>query len=281
MAARTRKTAAKSATATVANETASPAELLQFIQALHKLTGDFLNGSAAVDTDDDADDAEPADEAQTQTRPTRRGKGASKAAPEPEEDEDDAEGDDDDEAPAGPGKTEAQLKKMKLPALKKLAKEYFDDEAVDDAEAEDLIESLLSLDADEDEDGEDADDADADEDEDGEEDDDELQAELEALTIGELRKKARDEYEATAAELKGLDKDGIISLILDTETEDDADADVESDDDEEGYTQDELEAMDTAALKEICDEWEIEYTPRARAAKLIEMILEAQDEEEE
>lgn len=252
-------------------------ELVDFIKALNELTTNFLaaNGLANVE-------AEPAKKA------TRSRRGTKAVEPEPEdvdEDDDDA----DDEAPSF---TEAELKKLKPLALKKLAKQYFEDDAVAEATTADLIESLLSLgdeddeDPEDDEDEDDADvDDDADEDEDDDDEDDDAEEDdretLLELSIGDLRKKARDEYEATPKELKGLDKDGIVDLILGAEDEDDADVDVNDDEDEEGYTEDELEAMDTAELKEICDTWGIEYTPKARAAGLIKKILEAQEEGEE
>lgn len=275
MAARTRKTATKSAPAPAV----SNSELGDFLDALIV----FIKNYRADNVDAPAEaDTEPDEAQQTPVAKTRGRK--AKPAPEPEP-EDEDEDDDDDEAAGGPGKSEAELKKMRLPALKKLAKEYFDDDAVDGASKDDLIESLLSLDADDDDDDEDLDDDEDDTDDDDAEDDedgdDDERAELEALNIGALRKKARDEYEATAAELKGLDKEGIIDLILNTEGEDDADSDVDADDEEEGYTQDELEEMTLDELKEIADEWEITYTARVKEAKLISLILEEQEAEEE
>jgi hypothetical protein len=49
----------------------------------------------------------------------------------------------------------------------------------------------------------------------------------------------------------------------------------------EGYTQEELDELDKADLAAICDEWEVEYAPKATKATLIKLILKAQAEAEE
>ncbi|QGJ92980.1 hypothetical protein SEA_KABOCHA_91 [Gordonia phage Kabocha] len=201
--------------------------------------------------------------------------------------------------------SEDELSGMGIRALRKLAAEYFEDDQVAKAKKDELIESLLELangdlDADEDdeEDDDDEDDADdieddedsdeEDEDEDDEEDedeeeadDDEYRAELEGMKLADLRKLARDEYEAEPSEIRKLDKEGLIDLILDADAEDDSDVGVEEDDEEDGYTEDELKGMEIDALKEIADEWEIEYTPKARKATLVKLILEAQEYEDD
>ena len=206
---------------------------------------------------------------------------AAKAVAESDDDDDDA----DDDAGSGPKYTEAQLKKKTIKALRKLAEdEGFDPDELADADKDEIIEALLEDEGDDDADEEDADDDDADDEEDEEDaddDDDAEREELSKLTLAQLRKTARDEYGATAPELKGLDKDGIIDLILSADEEDDADVDVDEDqDDEQAYTEDELNDMDVDELREIAEEWGLEVSAKARTKTLVKAILEAQDEEE-
>ncbi|QZE10852.1 hypothetical protein SEA_CHISANAKITSUNE_87 [Gordonia phage ChisanaKitsune] len=214
----------------------------------------------------------------------------------------DADDDDTDEAEGINIPSEDELEGMGIRALRKLAAEYFEDDQVAKAKKDELIESLLELangtldedeDEDEDDDEEDADDADddldeeddeeeeEDEDEEGDEDDDEYRAELEGMKLADLRKLARDELEAEPSEIRKLDKEGLIDLIMDAAAEDDSDVGIEEDDEEEGYTEEELKGMEIDALKEIADEWEIEYTPKARKATLVKLIMEAQEYEDD
>lgn len=201
------------------------------------------------------------------------------------------EEDDEDEGTTPAKYTEAELKKKTVAALRKIAiAEGFDEDEVAGADKSELIDGILD-DEDEDDDADEADSEDTEdeddesEDEDADEDeadeDDELREELEGMTLAQLRKTARDDYGATGTELKGLDKDAIIDLILDADEEDDSDVDVDEDqDDEDGYTEDELKAMDLEELKEILDEWEVDYAAKARKTTLVKLVLEAQDEDE-
>ncbi|AKL88353.1 hypothetical protein BH789_gp072 [Gordonia phage GMA6] len=209
-----------------------------------------------------------------------------------------ADADDEDDATEAPGPkwSEAALKTMPLAKLRELAiAEGYEEDEVSEAKKPELIEALLDDDESEEPEDEDAEDDESededegdeeDEDEEGEVDEDEeLEAEREelmGLSLAKLRKTARDDYNATPAELKGLDKEGIVDLILGAEEEDDSDVgiDEESDEDEDGYTEDELDGMELAELREVLDEWEVDYSPKARKATLIKLILEAQDEEE-
>ena len=181
----------------------------------------------------------------------------------------------------GTGYTEANLKKMTVAALRKLAiEEGFDKDDVKESSKNDLIDALLE-DADvEDEEGEDESEEEADDAEDAE-DDSEERAELMALSLAKLRKTAREDYSADPTELKGLDKEGIVDLILSAESEDDAEAD-EEEADEDGYTEDELSEMELSEIKEVLTEWGIDFPKgRVRKTTLIKLVLEAQEEGDE
>ena len=205
-----------------------------------------------------------------------------------------ADDDDEDEAPAveSTGYSEAALKTMPIKKLRELAiAEGFEEDEVADAKKSELVEALLADDDDADEDEADEDDEDTDEAEDADEDDSEEDEDAEAeaereelmgLSLAKLRKSARDDYNATAAELKGLDKEGIVDLILGADAEDDSDVDVDEEgEDEDGYTEDELQDMELDELREILDEWEVEYSAKARKATLVKLVLEAQEWEDE
>ena len=114
----------------------------------------------------------------------------------------------------------------------------------------------------------DADDIEDADDEDDADDEEELTRE-EAMqyTLVELKGIAKDSGFA-AADLKGLDKDGIIDLIFE---DDDADDDT----DEEVLTQDDLEGMSLAELKALCRDNGITVKRGSTQESLIEALVDA------
>lgn len=233
----------------------------------------------AIDTYLD-DDAPATEKAAAKKRPAK-----SKAEPEPETDDDDDATDED---------VEAELKKMSVPDLRKRAiAQGFEPDDVKGAKKADLIEAILEDlnggddDEDSDDDADDADDADDTDDDDSDDDaddsdddEDDRRDELEGMSIAALRKLARSEpVSAKPAEVRTMDKEALIDLILDSEADDDSDSDMDGepeDDDEDGYTRDELKAMSKEELLEIYAEWEIEPPAKKVVPALIKGILEAQ-----
>ena len=129
---------------------------------------------------------------------------------EPEDDEeiesDESDDDDEDDEPY----TEDELNDMSLAELKDIAAEW-EIEVSKGARAKTYVKSILEA-------QEMEEDADADADEDEYEEDD--RAEMEALTLAELRKKAKEDYGLTARDVKGADKDAILDMIFESDDED-------------------------------------------------------------
>lgn len=102
--------------------------------------------------------------------------------------------------------------------------------------------------AEEEEDDEEEEDEEEDEDADGVSRED-----LEAMTLTALRKVARTDYELTAADYKGMDKDALIDLILETADGVEDEEEDEDEDEEEGELsrKEELEAMSEKELRKI------------------------------
>lgn len=161
----------------------------------------FLKGlGTAAPADDDEDDEDEPDEDfddKKPAAPARRSR--AKSAPEPEEDEDDEEESDD-----AREKRNEELSALSLADLKKAAKaagfKLADYRGKEDSEIIDLI---LDKEFPEDDEGE------------GDEgiDLDALEEELEEMSLADLKKKAK-EFRATTAEIKGLDEEELIDLIL-------------------------------------------------------------------
>lgn len=145
-----------------------------------------------VDEDDEPEDIEDADE-------------------DDEDDEEDSDDEDEEESDEDEPYTEEELTDMTLAELKEIAAEW-EIEVAKGARSKTYIKSILEA-------QEMEEDSEADDEEDEYEEDD--RAELEALTLAELRKKAREEYGLTARDVKNADKDAILDLIF----EDDEDAD--------------------------------------------------------
>lgn len=286
---RARKSAAKTAATDGAASDLTFQNFLVELMALAEKYSNTVGAGQAVQEAAKVVAESDADEAQTETKPARGRK--AKAAPVEEDVEDDTtEADDEDDTEADDGSdadAEAALRKLTLPALRKKVKalDIYDDEEVAAADKDTLIEALLDADN---EPTEEDDDADADDvDDTDDETDDDLEArrdELLAMNLGDLRKLAREDYDATPAELKGLDKDAIVDLILDAGDDDDDDTAPTDESDEEGYTEDDLEAMDEAELLEVIEEWELEAPKKVRPASkylaaLRKVIFDAQYED--
>lgn len=213
---------------------------------------------------------EPAKAATKGKKAPAKGKAAKEEEAEVETEEDDEEEDEED----GEVSREEELEAMSLKELQKIAINLGYDKAdVKDAEKETLVQSILEDEGDEEgeEEGED------------EGEDDETRAELEAMTLTALKKVARTDYELTAADYKGMDKEALIDLILETagDAEGDEDVDSEDDDEFEGYTEDELNDMSLAELREVAKDWELVVRAGTKKAGLVKLILESQEEEED
>lgn len=206
---------------------------------------------------------------------------------EDEEDEDEEADDeeDEDEDEADSSDRRAELEGMGIRALRTLAKQFFDDADVKDADKETLVENILSADSEEepdvadvDEDEEDeADEEEADEDEEAESeyDPDEL-AELGVVALKNLCVEAG--YVKT--DLAGYKKDDLIGLLI-PEEEDEADEEDEEEagEDEEPLTEEELEGMSLAELKTLAVAYGLTVPKPAKKDALIADILEAAEEE--
>jgi hypothetical protein len=158
---------------------------------------------------------------------------------------------------------------------------------VAEASKEDLVETLLNEefsnadddDADDDpEDEDEQEESEDDESEESEEDEDEedsealyTEAELREMSLAQIRKVAVDEYNYERSTLKGLDQDAIVELLTG-----------EDESEDEGYDEDTLGEMDKAELRKIAkEEFGLTIPRGADEAKLIELILEAQEEGDE
>lgn len=200
-------------------------------------------------------------------KPTR-GKKVVEEEPDEDEEEDEEEGDEEFDQEA----RQAELAKMRITALRKMAIELgFPEDEVAEADKDTLAESIAEAEA-EDAGGEDAEDEEADE----EEEDDEGDEDYESMTIAELRAAAK-EAGYSAADIKGLKKDEIIDLLNsdeegEEEEEDEEDED-EDGDDEEWYTEEDLEDSSLAELKAICKDYSIKVPRGAKQADLIDLIV--------
>lgn len=149
------------------------------------------------------------------------------------------------------------------------------------------------------EDDEEGDDDDADEgDEDAEDEDDDeglTREDLQEKTLRELKALAKQEGHE-ASDMKGLDQDGLIDLILgeeseedDDEDEDEEDADLDEDEDDEDSDDEDdeeeveidketLEAMSDAELKEIVKSFSLKVPKKANRKTIIQTILDAAED---
>lgn len=206
---------------------------------------------------------------------------------------DDAPDTDDDESgdDEGPSQKdrEAELRAMRITSLRKIAVGHgFDADDVKDADKDTLVDSILAeefgddSEDDEDDDADDvadddtADDDDEDSDDEDDEDDDEsdesegdeyTKDELDAMSLAELKSLAKDAG-YTAADLKGLDQDDVVALLIGDDEEDDEDED-ESDE----YTEADLKAMGLPDLKALAKEWGVKIAKDAKKPAIIKALL--------
>lgn len=136
-------------------------------------------------------------------------------------------------------------------------------------------------DEDEDEDEEEEDDA-SDEGDEEEEEESEYTAEiLEGKSLKELRQMALD-LEWTPEDIKGMDKDAIIEMIVEWA---ESDEEEEEDDEEEELTEEELRAMSLGEVKTIAKEMGVRFKVGTSKDDIIDLIIDASesadDEEEE
>lgn len=147
----------------------------------------------------------------------------------------------------------------------------------DDREAE---EETDEDEADESEDEEDEDEEEEEDDDDEEADEDEEEGfsreELEEMSLAQLKKLAR-ETGYTTADLKGLDQDGIVDLLLGEADEEEEDEE-EDEEEEIELDEDSLMAMDRKEVVAIAKEYGVTVAPRAKQADIVAAILEAVEE---
>lgn len=157
--------------------------------------------------DDDEEEPEDADEVDEDDEPEDI---EDDADDEDSDDEDDEDSDDEDEEESDEEDepyTEEELTDMSLGELKEIAADW-EIEVSKGARAKTYVKAILEA-----QEMEEDSEADGEEDEYEEED----RAELEALTLAELRKKAREEYGLTSRDVKNADKDAILDLIFEDE----------------------------------------------------------------
>jgi hypothetical protein len=159
-----------------------------------------------TDEDDDEDDEDDEDE-------------------EEGEDEDDDE-EDDEESDEDEPYTEDELAEMSLAELKEIAAEW-EVEVKSGTRAKGYVKAILE-----------AQEAMLEESDDEDEDDEEevTREDLEALSLSDLRKAAKEDYGIPAADLKGLDKDAIIDLLFEDEGDDDEEDEADDADEDEDAT---------------------------------------------
>lgn len=175
---------------------------------------------------------------------------------------------------------------LKIKELRELAAEY----GIESKTKADILAQFEDLYDEEDEDEEEEEDEDADEDDEEEEEEDEDEAydpdELAELDLPSLRKIAKSEGHS-AADVKGLDQDALIELIM-GEDADDEEEDEEDEDDEdevEELDEDALKAMSQKDLIALAKEIDVKV-PKAlqtksakNQKKIVALILESGDEE--
>lgn len=166
------------------------------------------------------------------------------------------------------------VESLSIKDLRALAKEY----GIEDTKKADILAAFEDLyDEDEDED-----------DEDEEEEDEEAgydRDDLEELDLPALRKIAKEEG-ATAKDVKGLDQDALIDLILGEEEEEDEDEDEDEDEEEvEEVDEDTLNSMSHKELLALAKEIDVKVpkavqkNSKANQKKLVALILDSGDEE--
>jgi hypothetical protein len=122
--------------------------------------------------------------------------------------------------------------------------------------------------------------------------------ELEDMSLRELRVYAKSEMKIDAADIRGLDQDALIELIMsrsapaeEVKDADDDDADdegvdqedsaPEEDDGEEELTEEDIRAMTLQELRKLCGQLEISWKRTDGKALLIKKVLESIDDDED
>ena len=154
--------------------------------------------------DDDEEEPEDADEVDEDDEPEDIEDDADDEDDEDSDDEDEEESDEEDEP-----YTEEELTDMSLAELKEIAADW-EIEVSKGARSKTYVKAILEA-------QEMEEDSEADDEEDEYEEED--RAELEALTLAELRKKAREEYGLTSRDVKNADKDAILDMIFEDDEE--------------------------------------------------------------
>lgn len=178
----------------------------------------------------------------------------------------------DDEDEDGP-----DLESMTLAELKKFAKENeYSASDLKGLDKEGII-ALLTGDDDEEE-------SEEDDDEDEEESEGYDEESLSEMSLSELKTIAKEEFDATAADLKGKKAEGLIEWILEAQEgseEGDDEGDDEEDeeeDDEEGLTEDDLKAMSLSDLKAVAKENGIKVKADWKKPQIVKAIIKAASE---
>lgn len=153
------------------------------------------------------------------------------------------------------------------------AEEDEDDEEIGDLEEDEEDEDTDEDEADEDDEEEDEDDEEGDEDEEGEY----TREELEDLSLKELREIAKEEGHKLP-DYRGLDQEGLISLILGEDDEEDGD---DEDEEEIELDEDALRAMPLEELKALAKEIGVKVPARVKQPALVELILNAAEDEDD
>lgn len=141
------------------------------------------------------------------------------------------------------------------------------------------------------------DDEDIDEDDEDESDDGEsdywTRDQLDGKSLAELKQIAKD-LEWTAADIKGLDVDGLIDLIVgesdedeDEDEEDDSedlsddDSDEDEDSDDSDLTEDDLRSMSLTEVKKVARELGVRFKPGTSKDDIVDLILDAAAEDDD
>jgi hypothetical protein len=156
--------------------------------------------------------------------------------------EDADEDSDDDEVEELPALDQETVEALSIKDLRATAKKYLGDDAP--KTKADILEALSEF-YDADEDSEDEDESDEDE---TDEEEGYTREELEEMDLKQLRKIAKDS-DFSASDIKGLDQDALVDLLLGEDDDDEDDDDDSDDDEDEDDDDEEVEELDEDALK--------------------------------
>lgn len=242
-------------------------ELLDLMELLESQL-EMADGASDDDADDeDEEEVKPArrNAAKTAAK-TPRKKAAAKPADDDEDDDEDDVDDDEDST-----LTRESLAGKGLRELKRIGMDAGHTAADMKGLTVDSLIDLLVGDEDEDVDDEDVED----EDDEAEEEDGWTREALEGMGLREVKKHAREAGYSTA-DLKGLDVDAVVDLLVGEEDDDEDDAE----EDEEELTEDDLREMSLAELKKLAKENKVRIKPGTSKGDIIDLILDAADTDE-